>query len=107
LLWPAVDEAYGMALLEAQAMGVPVVAGDGHGVPDIVAAGESGLLAPVGDAAAFAAAVRTLQVHPERAAEMGRAARRRALALHSVEAAVVSLRGALDLARRVHAERRR
>ncbi|NBB71177.1 MAG: glycosyltransferase [Alphaproteobacteria bacterium] len=107
LLWPAVDEAYGMALLEAQAVGVPVVAGDGHGVPDVVAAGESGLLAPVGDDAAFAAAVRVLRDDADRAAALGTAARRRVRARHSVEAATATLAEALALARDVHSARRR
>ena len=34
-VWAAVREAYGMALLEAQAAGVPVVAGDAGGVAEI------------------------------------------------------------------------
>ena len=38
-VWPAVNEAFGMALLEAQASGLPVVAGAGGGVGQIVAAG--------------------------------------------------------------------
>jgi glycosyltransferase involved in cell wall biosynthesis len=107
MLWPAVDEAYGMALLEAQAVGVPVIAGDGHGVPDIVENGRSGVLAPVGEAAAFAAAVRRVLAAPERAAAMGRAARARVEACHGVDAAAAKLREALALAHRVHAERRR
>ena len=53
-LWPAVSEAYGMALVEAQAAGLPVVAGREGGVGDIVREGESGLLAPPRDAAALA-----------------------------------------------------
>src|SRR5579864_3474188 len=48
-VWPAVNEAFGMALLEAQASGVAVVAGASGGVAGIVAAGETGLLAPPGD----------------------------------------------------------
>jgi len=107
LLWPAVDEAYGMALLEAQAVGVPVVAGDGHGVPDVVAQGESGLLAPVGDAAAFAAAVRRLRDDRDRAAALGTTARRRMRERHSVEAAAATLGEALVLARGVRGARRR
>ena len=59
-VWPAINEAFGMALLEAQSAGLPVVAGDQRGVPDIVAPGISGLLPPVGNADAFARAVRRL-----------------------------------------------
>ena len=43
-VWPAVNEAYGMAILEAQAAGVPVVAGDAGGVRDVVRDGETGFL---------------------------------------------------------------
>jgi len=107
LLWPAVEEAYGMALLEAQAVGVPVVAGDGHGVPDVVADGTGGLLAPVGDAAAFAERVATLLRAPDLAAQMGAAARRRVEARHSIAAAAATLADALAFARNVHAARRR
>ncbi len=57
LVWPAVDEAFGMALLEAQAAGLPIIAGKQRGVPDIVSPGVTGLLPPANDTAAFAAAV--------------------------------------------------
>ena len=44
LVWPAVREAYGMALLEAQASGLPVLAGrDPRRVAAILADGETGL----------------------------------------------------------------
>jgi glycosyltransferase involved in cell wall biosynthesis len=43
--WPAVNEAYGMALLEAQAAGIPVVSVATRGVPDVVVEGRTGLLA--------------------------------------------------------------
>jgi glycosyltransferase involved in cell wall biosynthesis len=59
-LWPGVGEAYGMAYLEAQAAGLPVVAGNERGVPDVVRHEETGLLTEPGDDAAFAAATRRL-----------------------------------------------
>ena len=43
--WPAQNEAYGMALLEAQASGLPVVSVATRGVPDVVVHGRTGLLA--------------------------------------------------------------
>jgi len=73
-VWPAVNEAYGMALLEAEAAGVPVVAGGERGVPDVVAHGRTGLLVAPGDEAALAAAARRLLVEPDARAAMGRAA---------------------------------
>jgi hypothetical protein len=56
-VWPAVNEAYGMVLLEAQAFGCPVAAGAYGGVASVVKHGETGLLTPPGDVASFAAAV--------------------------------------------------
>ncbi len=53
-VWPAVHEAYGMALLEAQAAGTAAVAGRVRGVPDVVEEGIGGMLAAPGDNAALA-----------------------------------------------------
>jgi glycosyltransferase involved in cell wall biosynthesis len=72
--WPAVNEAYGMAMLEAQAAGLPVVSSNLRGVPDVVIDGRTGLLAPPGDEAAFAACLRELLVATDRRTAMGRAA---------------------------------
>lgn len=52
-VWPAINEAFGMALLEAQASGLPVLAGDVGGVSGIVSPGVTGWLVPVGDIDAF------------------------------------------------------
>src|SRR4029077_16844909 len=61
-VWPAVNEAYGMAMLEALAAGLPVVSCATRGVPDIVEHDHTGLLAPPGDEAALASLVRELLV---------------------------------------------
>ena len=90
-VWPAEREAIGMALLEAAAAGLPVVAAETDGVPAVVAHGETGLLAPAGDASAFARCLRALLTDPARRREMGRAARRRALARHDIARAALAL----------------
>jgi glycosyltransferase involved in cell wall biosynthesis len=86
-LWPAVNEAYGMALLEAQAAGLPVVAGAVGGVPSIVADGITGLLTPPGETGAFAAAARSLIEAPARRAAMAAAARENVRRRHDIAAA--------------------
>jgi glycosyltransferase involved in cell wall biosynthesis len=102
-LWPAVHEAFGMAFLEAQAAGLPVVAGRERGVPELVRDGESGLLVPPRDGPSFAAAVRVLLQDVPRRAAMARRAREVAAA-HDIGPAAARLDGLL---RRVAAEHRR
>ena len=72
--WPAVNEAYGMAMLEAEAAGLAVVSSNLRGVPDVVMHGRTGLLAPPGDDAAFAGLLRELLTDPARRSAMGMAA---------------------------------
>ncbi|WP_188259829.1 glycosyltransferase family 4 protein [Azospirillum tabaci] len=100
MVWPAVNEAYGMALLEAQAAGLPVVAGRTGGVPDVVRDGVTGLLPPVGDAEAFAAAVRALLDDPGKRRHFGEAAHRIAAAEHDLTNAVKVLDGVVRRAAR-------
>ena len=90
-VWPAEREAIGMALLEAAAAGLPVVAAETDGVPAVVAHGETGLLAPAGDAGAFADCLRALLADPDRRREMGAAARKRVLARHDIARAAAAL----------------
>jgi len=94
-LWPAINEAYGMAFLEAQAAGLPVVAGRTGGVPAVVADGVTGLLTPIGDAAAFAAAVTRLLESPAERTRLGVAAAARVAAHHDERAAAHALASAL------------
>jgi glycosyltransferase involved in cell wall biosynthesis len=63
-----------MAVLEAAALGVPVVASDVGGIPELVDDGRTGLLVPPGDAAALAAALIRLVQDPATAARLGAAA---------------------------------
>lgn len=99
-VWPAVNEAYGMALLAAQAAGLPVVAGRERGVPQVVADGSSGILTSPGDDQAFACAVTKLLRDAERRHVMGAAAQRRIQDEHSLTAAAAVLLRAIDAAGR-------
>ena len=98
-LWPAINEAYGMAFLEAQAAGLPVVAGRTGGVPAVVADGVTGVLTPVGDAAAFATAVAHLLDDAGERARLAKAARVRVNARHDERAAAHALAAALRMLR--------
>jgi glycosyltransferase involved in cell wall biosynthesis len=71
-------EGLSLALLEALALGVPVVATDVGGIPECVTHGVEGLLVPPDRADLLARALRALVVDPERRAAMGRAAMKRA-----------------------------
>ena len=89
--WPAVNEAFGLAFLEAPAAGLPVVGGRTRGVPEVVAEGETGLLSPEGDAAAFAKNLAALPDDPARRRRMGEAAARRIRTEHDIDSAAKRL----------------
>ncbi len=91
LVWPAIHEAYGMALLEAQAAGLPVVAGQGAGAAQLVLDGQTGRLIEAGDAAAFAQAVAGLLAAPETRRAMAAAAQARVAAEHGLTVAAARL----------------
>lgn len=98
-LWPAINEAYGMAFLEAQAAGLPVVAGRTGGVPAVVTDGVTGMLTPIGDPVAFAGAVSRLLERPEERARLAAGAARRIGTHHDERAAARALAASLALLR--------
>ncbi|HUY48059.1 MAG TPA: glycogen synthase [Streptosporangiaceae bacterium] len=77
---PSLYEPLGIVNLEAMACGTAVVASRVGGIPEVVADGETGLLVPPDDPAALAAALNALVSDSGRAASMGRAGRKRAVA---------------------------
>jgi glycosyltransferase involved in cell wall biosynthesis len=101
--WPAIDEAFGIAFLEAQACGVPVVGADTPGVAGVVAAGRTGLLAPHRDVGAFAAALRSLMLDRALRHQMSAGAFEYVRERHDLPAAAAHLDAILrDVVRRHH-----
>ncbi len=94
-VWPAVNEAIGMAVLEAQAAGLPAVVGRAGAIPDIVAHRRTGLVVRGRSAASFARALQTLLDDGPARRAMGRAARRKVRRDHDLAAAAACLDRAL------------
>jgi glycosyltransferase involved in cell wall biosynthesis len=78
LVHPAEAEPFGRVVAEAQLAGVPVVAFNDGGLPELVSDGESGLLVTPGDTAGLADAITRLLADPELRARLARAAEQRA-----------------------------
>jgi glycosyltransferase involved in cell wall biosynthesis len=76
LLLPA-GEVTPLVIMEAMALGTPVIAAEMGSVPDVVIDGKSGLLVPPDDAGAFAQAVVRLKEQPALATELATGGRRR------------------------------
>jgi len=92
LVLPSHTEGTPNVIAEAMAQGLPVVATDVGGIPDMLGGG-AGLLVPVGDARALAAAMLRLAGDPALRAAMGRAGRARYEAHFAPEAVLPVLLG--------------
>jgi glycosyltransferase involved in cell wall biosynthesis len=79
LVLPSRNEGQPMAVLEAMAHGLCVVASEVGGIPELVDDGRSGLLVPPDDVEALAAALRKVLADDGLRAALGAAARERAL----------------------------
>jgi glycosyltransferase involved in cell wall biosynthesis len=99
LVWPAINEAIGMAILEAQAAGLAAVAGHVGAIPVIVADGASGTLVPAGDAAAMRRAiVDYLELSPGERERMSRWTVTKISTFHDIALAAQQLDDALRTA---------
>jgi glycosyltransferase involved in cell wall biosynthesis len=77
-LVPSLSEALGLSAIYAMAYGLPVIATNVGGLPDVVADGQTGWIIPPGDAAALAAAIADAASDPVRLGRMGQQGRERA-----------------------------
>lgn len=88
VLLPSRMEGLSQALLEAMALGKPVVASRAAGNPDLIRDGEDGLLVPPLDRAAWAAAIERAVTDRALGERLGRAARHTARETFSLERTV-------------------
>jgi glycosyltransferase involved in cell wall biosynthesis len=102
-------EPFGVALLEAKAAGLPIVATAVNEIPDIIGDGGSGLLTPPGDASAMAASFVKLALDRDCRLRLGARARLEARQ-HSLPAAVAAYESlydsSLETSARSHGSRR-
>jgi len=73
---PSREESFGVAAIEASALGLPVVASNVGGIPEAVLDGRTGILVPPDNPGALAAALISLIENPDRARELGSSGRR-------------------------------
>ena len=88
---PALMEGFGIAVVEAMAMGKAVVATTTGGLPEVVAQGETGLLVPPGDVESLAATVVSLLEDRVRREQLGRNGSARAHEHFSLDAYVAKV----------------
>lgn len=87
---PSLEENMSMALLEAMAQGLPIVATDIPGNQRLLVDGQHGLLVPPRDSASLAAAIERVWSDPEAAARWGAEARARVEAEFSLARSVAA-----------------
>jgi glycosyltransferase involved in cell wall biosynthesis len=93
---PSEIEGMSNALLEAMAVGRPVVATDVGGNPEVVVDGETGFVVPPADPDRLAAAILKLLQAPDMAREMGAAGRQRVCEEYRVDVMVRRIENLYD-----------
>jgi glycosyltransferase involved in cell wall biosynthesis len=100
LVLPSFAEGLPVVLMEALALGRPVVSTYVAGIPELVEPGVNGWLVPAGSAAALAAALRELlQASPDTLERLGRAGAAKAAAAHDAAREAAKLAALLGVRR--------
>jgi len=77
VVFPTNHESFGLAIVEAMASGLPVIASNNTAVPEIIENQKSGILIPLGSPEALACEIINLVSNPTKSLEMGMDARKR------------------------------
>lgn len=75
---PSLSESFGLAIVQAMSVGLPVVASNAGGIPEVVTDGKSGILVEPAKPKLLAAAIVEILRDPSRSKKMGETARREA-----------------------------
>ena len=84
-VFPSHNEAFGIALAEAMAMGLPSVCSDSDGILDIAVNGETSLLFKVKDSNDLKEKIKVLINSPEERSKLGSASRERAITKFDID----------------------
>jgi glycosyltransferase involved in cell wall biosynthesis len=84
-VFPTVSDAFGLVMLEAMACGVPVIATEHSGAPEVMRDGESGYVVPACDDEALADRMAGLIEEAELRRSMGEKARQRVVSMYTWE----------------------
>ena len=95
--WGLDVEGLGIVYLEAQACGVPVIAGDSGGAPEAIIDGRSGIVVSGHDTTEISRAISTVLSDPDRARRMGQQGRQFVVAQWSWEHMLVRARAILGI----------
>ena len=93
---PSESEGLSLSLMQAMAAGLPVIASEVGGMPEVVGSGGAGRLVPPGDVAALAAELAALSEDKGLRASLGEAAQSRAQAVFSHRAAAAQTAALYD-----------
>lgn len=90
---PSISESFGLAIVQAMSLGIPIVATSTGGIPEVVTAGKSGILVPAGKPRALAEAILGLLRDHKKAKSMGRLAAEEAKIKFTLEDMVKATEG--------------